>query len=446
VTCIESAYHPTRCASASSTLSSPRTFATTLVFLLRQIDATIEEMCAVAAEPGGETTRQPWRWMAYREPAIDFGSQTSWAMAILADMPEHVHKFVLLDLGFEPGRVFCTQLLRTGDFPLGVLQEFEKGSTKEAVAENVANRVLDGTIDPDELMLKFCRHHRQWLSVRLVAKPQEQVQLGYAKKFLTEFGKDGWYGPFFDDSNEEDVKEERRWYVHVMSVGHTILGEDDKAQRLRIRWHVVAEVTSKYVAFHWNNFAHNEKSDTRTPVQFAYWSHIPSLYESLAAKVNASWTQPRLQSIVLERIFANLNDDESVEWKDLRIRGVREGVAINAQSGDMPDDESVSGIRTLADALARSALKALKMPAEEETVTNVSKALLNTLILSWGGKSYEFRIKRANGQNLFRAHIYYGAGVAGTGLSGPDSLPHMRCFGEYGGSVGALEFILRYMV
>jgi hypothetical protein len=283
----------------------------------------------------------------------------------------HKPQWALLDLNFTSGVEFCQHLLASGDFELQLLRKLGKGSTKMDRAGYIASGIASNNISPDEVALAFCQQSRQWLCVRLGGCSMPDTQLRTAKEFLTEFGPDeAWYGPFH--GSEED----RRWYVHALKVPHLHLDPETKTYtRLRIRWHVVAEVTDKYVAFHWNGFYHSGAAREDALSQFEYWNHIPTLFASLSDHLGGEWTQPPLHATILSRVVADYGERVEIEWFDHKIKAERAGVAISASSGSLKNITSGGGLRLLSDELAKSALAAMGVLSDQAKITAVGKAL-----------------------------------------------------------------------
>jgi hypothetical protein len=226
--------------------------------------------------------------------------------------------------------------------------------------------------------------------------------------FLTEFGDGGWYGPF------KDPDRQAHWYVHAKRVWHHLpLEGTDKPVRLRIRWHVTAEVTPNYVALHWNNFRKNDDGDSRFPTQYPYWNHVPHLFTTLerATGIRTGNVVP-MHDIVLINILEEYAYRKDIKWTHKRIRAESEGVALNAHSGASLSSETheidITGIQTLTNALAVSAIRSLDLPVTPERIAKADAALLRTLLHEWGTKSYEFIIAHRGGDQIFRSHCYFG--------------------------------------
>ena len=371
-------------------------------------------------------------------------------------------RYAMLDLGYAPGKDFCRELLITPDFNLSTLAQFAKGENKSAAATAIAERIEQGELDPEELMLAYCRQPRQWLCIKTGSVPKTMPEYGSAEDFLTKFGpRKAWYGPFID--------EERTWYVHASKEKHYIQQEEGTPVAQPIRWHVVAEVHPRYVALHWNNFTHNalvgEPDDRRMAlVQFPYWYEIPEILGGIVGELGASLSfKPPLQRIVLHTLMNKFEGEDGFTWKHLRIRAERDGVALNAHSAGARDI-NVRGLQALTRAVAHAIARLLPVTAPHES--KMERSVLRTFIHEWGTKSYEFSLDEGEDYK-FHAHCYFGTNlnlnVDGEENEdededdegdrspewrshGPDDFPHLKCFQTYGGSMGARDFLLPYLL
>ena len=351
-------------------------------------------------------------------------------------------KYVLVDTGYRSDGEFCSALLATGDFEGATLKGLRaRGGTKQELANDAAARIMSGTLDPAEMMLAFCRQSRQWLSFKIGSTAAPLRPQKDARAFLTTFGEEGWYGPFPEPSGDTT------WYVFAKRSVHKLYVDEGLVQKFPVRWHVVAEVSKTYVAFHWNNFSHVTSDEAERSEQFEYWEHIPKAFDSLADELDGNWHSPLLHDVILNRVrrtYKELVKLGEIKFDDVRVRAEREGVALNAHSG--PTSEfNIAGLQSLSSALARAVLNELNLPASDDTLSRVDSCLLETLIQHWGTKSYECRIEE-QGRKVFRAHCYFGTRGHATGATSPDCLQHILCFKDFGGSVAALRFLLPFVL
>jgi len=120
-----------------------------------------------------------------------------------SDVPNYRHAFV--DNDFEPGEIFCSRLLTSGDFSNRALRAAlgggYTGEDKEGIAREATHQMLDGRLDAETIIRETCRDPRGWLAVRIGTAPSHRTTLRSCTELLTEFGPGGWYGPVHDGSN-----------------------------------------------------------------------------------------------------------------------------------------------------------------------------------------------------------------------------------------------------
>jgi hypothetical protein len=362
-----------------------------------------------------------------------------------------------IDQGFPEGKTFCTQFLYSPEFSSNILRALSKSGgnkTKYDLADSLAISLVNQTLSPEEILRAFVKQPRKWLSFKIGHCKKEPI-FEPAKKLLTEFGKDGWYGPIGDQNSS------RKWYIRTHKVpfyektykASESLGANSisPVAEYKIRWTVIAEVDEHYVALSWNGFRHNELKDISDPeleslVQFPYWYHIPLFFNELSKECQADWQHIKLDQLVLYNIWDKYLGDSQYSWQHLRIRADNRGVALNAHSTGAytPEGSDVRGLQALSRQLAHSAIKSLKVTETPEIIHSVENSLLRTLIQEWGTKSYEFSLDKKvdnKQESLFRAHCYFTSN--GASSSPQDNLQHLHCFTQkYGGSSQALSFLL----
>lgn len=356
-------------------------------------------------------------------------------------------KYFFTDLGQEPGVEFCRHLLATGEWNSQMLREAGgSGGDKPALATSLAEMVIDGTIDPKHVLRVYCRRPRQWLTMRIGNAP---VSPSFREPdgFFRELGKNDWYGPI------EDVERKTAWYVRVQLVKHNIKVSSDDQDSSKdtwvtraVRWQVIVEQTAGYVALHWYNFTRVDKidaGDNYRNVQFPYWRYIPQFVEEFCDAAKTVLYYPKLQTIILEDMLKEYEDQPGFNWHHERIRAENHGVAVNARGAKI-DSVNINGIRRLTAALAKAALDSVAKVAKED-LRAAERAILRTLLHEWGTKSYECRVEQDDKVPVFRAHCYFGALDTVAGDNGPDGFPHLKCFGRYGGSAAVRDLILRYV-
>jgi hypothetical protein len=286
------------------------------------------------------------------------------------------------------------------------------------------------------------------------------LDLNAPETLLTEFGAEGWYGPIKD----KDLETNKVWYIRTVKVPHyTYIGNDAarSIDRRSIRWTVVAEIGNisspkdQYLSLSWNGFSSNELDNIDSTKQFTYWSYIPDFFREIEGELGAKVQNILLHKIVLHDLWNKYLNNSTYRWQHLRIRAESSGVALNAHSAGVADID-VKGLKALTHKLAESALESLKIPKNDSEISLVEIALLQTLIKEWGTKSYEFslakictqtsglsvNVDKVGGEKekkIFRAHCYFGFKLDS---DVPDSLQHLHCFLDYGGSNKVLQFLL----
>lgn len=366
----------------------------------------------------------------------------------------------LVNLNYEPGKDFMRALLSTGEFSAEVFRKLGFGNgSKDDRVEDLANHLAASLDFAEDVLLRMCQAPRMWLYLALLpddAEPDTSKAHGTALDFLTQFGKsEQWYGPFTDDDDPNHT-----WYVRTAAVRHyveesAVDGEEPKMIPMRVRWHAVAMVGSGYIALHWNNFSHIEKnseSGGHSGEQFPYWKHIPGIRDELLGLIKLDDVElkvPVLYDIVLNQLLEKYEPDPAFEWKHLRVRAEQYGVAMNARSASAKaSPHDLGGVRTLTHAFAVSAASAIDKKDDSKAISAIERALLRTFIREWGTVSYEFELNKnptapeEKSIKVFRDHVYFGERDQD---AGPDGLPHCKCFQQWGGSNGVLNFILEHL-
>jgi len=351
-----------------------------------------------------------------------------------------ITRYAFVDAGYKAGEDFAHNFLASGEFTIKELRALHPSahqrSDKRGAAYEVANGLIRGTINADTILQTFVARPRHWAAVRVGRTTGKKPALGSAHDFLTQFGKPQWYGPV--------ARNGKHYYVHAQKVDHyQATGDDEAPTHYRVRWHVVAEIDTDTISYHWHGFSHldtPEHATNKSMGQFAYWKYMPSLIAELESALGLSLASPDLNGAVLGEIWDTYIGDESYAWKHLRIRAENEGVALNARSSGVKD-LNIKGIQALTHALAKTATKTLTNRKDPAVVTTVEQALLRTVIHEWGTKSYEFSLDEGKSKK-FRAHCYFGNRPA---FEGPDTFAHLRCYEQYGGTYGAIAFLLPYL-
>ena len=396
-------------------------------------------------------------------------------------------RFAFLDIGLDEGDQFCRELLKAGDFAKSTLQVVQKSSAKKELhAKEVADILMaDETGKAGEpLMIEFCRQSRQWVALMRISGKgtSKDHKLFSAHDFLSGIrtkGENGksrrrnrWYGPWGEPDNT------RHWLVRTVRVKHLVEAADGSGPvRYAVQCHIIAEVTKKYIALHWNGFNHRDQEGGeggKRGHQFYYWDWIPMLLREVGEIYGRSLEWPQLNHLILHTLLESHDRKREFAWEHLRVRSMRAGVTLNARGTQAKragkHEVDIGGLKALSRALANSALNAAYEDVEIDDVDKADRAVLRTLIKEWGTRSYEFALDRkatttTAAAKLFRAHCYFGVSAAtddGTEEddegdekskngkhknkdSGPDSFPHLLCYKPYGGSRTALDFVLSHL-
>ncbi|MFZ5896444.1 MAG: hypothetical protein ACOY0T_35650 [Myxococcota bacterium] len=351
--------------------------------------------------------------------------------------PERKHVFV--DNNFTHPDTFLRYFLQSLEFADATLRELSPTGVKSAPRDVKAARLVtmlqSGEITPETVLLALCQQPRDWLAVWNVEGVTCQ-DLNKPMQFLSTGGGDQWFGPVRTG--------EACWYVFTKYVRHRDLDTSVPGGRwCKIRWNLIAEVTTQYVALHWNGFTHIEDVKRTTDTQFEFWRHIPAAVANLKDELGGTWKRPDLFSIVFDKLMEEFLESADPEWTHLRVRAELKGVAVNARSAGVREF-NVDGLEALARRLAERAITASGRTATAATVSAASKAVLKTLLQEWGTRSYAFRLKGKERAELdFEAHCYFGQLT--DVKFGQDTLQHVLCLHNKLKSRGALQFLLPYL-
>lgn len=345
------------------------------------------------------------------------------------------HAFV--DRGFE-GEAFCRRFLESTEFPAHILKRRVKRGMKSQPkadqAADLAEQITGQGELSDDLALEYCKEPRSWLAVRF-GKPRALPAQLNSYQFLFESGPvDAFYGPWVDG--------ETRWYIYTEKVNNWVEDAQERVVKAEvIRWSVIVEVTSEFTALHWHGFGASEDRDhpvrSGTGPQFAYWSRVPNIFRKCEEMFETDLSPRLLHRLVFETLWDQYFEKPGYRWTDRRIRAEKMGVAMHAHSAATVD---ASGLRALTDALGDAACRVLGV-SDASKKKEVRGEMLHLVLKDWGPKSYEFTLDDGSdiGVKHFRAHCYFGLKPPD---AGPDGLQHLSCFKEFGGSRGALKFLL----
>jgi hypothetical protein len=346
-------------------------------------------------------------------------------------------------------------LLGSDDFTAEILKKEcargARGSKREMAATLSASAKQDSELCT-RLALAYALQPKTWLTV-FHGSIQQGLRARPAAEFVTSHGGDTeWFGPL--------EHEGALFYIYTRSVPQWFSEtEGAKPSRRFLRWTCVVQVTTSWVALHWDNISYRDDKDdfARPEAQYPYWNEIPQLIPLLQDRLQTTLTPPNLLRAVLTGAWNAYEDHSQSEWTHEKIRAEAHGVALSASGKRQEDFElDASGVQALTQVLAEVAVGELGAASSE--VPRVARRMLHTLIHRWNPKSYQFRLEisaaaQPAAPTRFRGHVYFGTGhfaahSAGEPLrrTGVDGLAHVKCFAEYGGSTDALLFLLQFLM
>ena len=265
-----------------------------------------------------------------------------------------------------------------------------RSERKEALVSRVAGLLGTGEIVPSQILQEYVRMPRMWLAIKL-GKHAKEPRLRDPNLLLRNFGDAGWYGPVKNNLDGSS------YYIYTKRVSEPIEYDKDTNRITKsgdYRWSVIAKISEGYVALHWYGFGYKEDPGKKAN-QFPFWKYIPSIFEELEHLTGATWQEPDLYNLMLDKLWNKYLDDityaDTHDWSHLRIKAESSGVALNARSSmNGPSEISLKGLLALADALARSALTslsehsetAIEVDLDEKEITReiLKNALLKALI------------------------------------------------------------------
>ncbi len=341
----------------------------------------------------------------------------------------------LVNYNLDDGTETLRHFLTSAEFTKEALSKLVgKHSTKADAVDAAVWDYDHNELPVQSLVAAYLEKPRTWLAFFHRGSDVRHMQRGTAEEFFTQYGEQQWYGPFVHAGAE--------WYVHALRVPFPVETGSDAGKRtfqeVGARWHVVVEIRSDYVAFHWDGFyVRDQDEPERKEGQFPYWKHIPHVRNSLLVEFGLGLTDPNLYQLILHTLLERYDGVGAVSMQHLRLRAFSEGVALNA-SGKKGESGEVTGVRQLTRNLAISALEALGVANDDALIAKLDRALLRTLLHEWGVRSYQVSIG-PDGPEGFRATVYFGEAEA----RGADSLMHLNCYMSCGGSPGALRFLCK---
>ena len=220
-------------------------------------------------------------------------------------------------------------------------------------------------------MLAYVKQPKVWLSLKQKQIMIETPRLQEPLQLLKKFGENGWYGPI------RDINGSKIWYIHIYKIPDVIsrgVAQTTQIDERNIRWSVIAEINTNYLALSWNNFSYidsanlDENHDNRS--QFPFWKYIPALFDELANHCKSPWTDINLHELVLTQLWDGYLSHNDYQWRHLRIRAEASGVALNAHSAGITEI-NVGGLEALSTQLAKSSLEAMGISINTKNLHDV---------------------------------------------------------------------------
>jgi len=345
-------------------------------------------------------------------------------------------------------------LLSSDEFTVDLLRaESARGErgTKAEMAATLSELARHDSAFCERVALAYVRQPKTWLTV-LHGETAQGFRARAPAEFITDHGADeDCFGPITHGS--------ALYYIYTRSVPqwHSEV-EGAKPTKRLLRWTCVIQMTRSWIALHWNNISYREEKagEAARLDQYPYWNEVPLVVNLVHSRCGAEYRLPNLLRAVLTGAWERYEGKPGFEWTHERIRAEAHGVALSASGKKQEEIElDASGVQALTRAQAEAAVD--ELGADPSNIPRVERRLLHDLIHRWNPKSYQFRLEGkpagAEPPVRFRGHVYFGTGhfqVASAAAgqfrrTGVDALAHVKCFSEYGGSTGALEFLLPFL-
>lgn len=195
---------------------------------------------------------------------------------------------------------FCRNYLASPEFTLQMLKSLSSSSgnqlRKEELAFKITQALEQGSLDPKKVLLTYVKRPRMWLSLKRVWY-QKSPEFRDPTLLLKTFGEQGWYGPV------KEITTSRIWYIKIHEIpDFSYIGEGENRKidkERRIRWPIIAEVTSTYIALTWEGFSCTTQDRVRTRVQFPFWIYLLEAFDELAVHLEYQWKELELHKLLL---------------------------------------------------------------------------------------------------------------------------------------------------
>lgn len=354
-----------------------------------------------------------------------------------------INAFIIRHKEVDTDKSFFAELFLTSpDFDLQILRAICKdlrlstSGQKSDLAHRIAQEVKYSYGAQRVIIEHMVHRNRDWLTFKLAKLQKLPVGLP-PEELVVKGGSEAWYGPIRSRFDEDAT-----WYIRPKYFKHWELleGRDLPSKHL-IRWLCFARVGSDVVSLHWRGFSYAETSseiDGNSKL-FKPWMVVPDIFEEFLKLADVETQSVNLHDLILHDMWDKYRNDPQYKWTDKRIRAESGGVSLNAHAGSV--ELSVDGIKKLANTIRRSVEEELRQSYHHDLKDpfHFDEVILRTLIREFGALSYEFTLSNTTGENIFRAHTYFGMKP---GNASSDSFPHLHVFVTWSDAIKQLNFLL----
>jgi hypothetical protein len=338
------------------------------------------------------------------------------------------------------GMTFRSDFLASADFDSNMLKTIcqkyglHSSGTRGQILDRIQRELFDSQVSRATFVELIIQRPKQWMALKIGHVAKRPI-LSDPKTLMVSEGTERWYGPVCIDSDPGAA-----WYLRPVFVPHWERAHGALfPEEYRIRWLCGARVTNNVVSLHWNGFswAADQKLADH-PVQFQYWSRIPTLFDEIEELTGANVKTPDLAQLVLHTLWDRYRYNDG--WVDKSIRAQSGGVAVSAHAGAVSELD-VGGLRGFAQTIRKNIEYELKhcfdvnLPEPER----FDEVVLRTLIREYGARSYEFSLASKNGERMLRLNTYFG--VVGD-VPSPDALAHFHVYVTWRNDLDQLRFLL----
>lgn len=314
------------------------------------------------------------------------------------------------------------------------------GAQKGRLVDELAFKCEQSLHVRQKVIQNLLLRNHGWVTLKVGYLPR-LPQLSDPLELVVSLGEEKWYGPV-----SHPIDESANWYIRPVFLNHwEILSGQSSPQQSLIRWLCFVRVYKEITSLHWRGFTYTDAPERvhQNNIQFPYWERIPRIFDEFQSITNARLSDVGLHRIILHDLWDIYRYDQNFTWIDRRIRAESGGVSLNARAGNI-QELSIQGIRGLANTIRCS--------IESELTKNygrgfqngelIDEVILRTLLREYGTLSYEFSLEKRNGEQIFRAHSYFGQRL---NFNGPDCFPHLNVFTTWQSDLSLLQFLSKYV-